>query len=273
MSKSVEHSTHVFLDIDIHDSRQAYARCSEFVEKNSIKYGLSTSNLKLLGGGEKKRLQELYRNDYQWKDKGRIQLKPQKFTRLVIALELKASPLACKNFIHLCVGDKGKSKGGNILHYKHSKFHRIVPNLLLQGGDFVFGNGSGSDSIYDKRFKDDVKGLKLKHNKRGVVSMGNTGKNSNGSQFFITLGDSGMPACDKKHVVFGQVISGFEVLDLVGKTHQQAIEAGRTISGQQPAVDIVVTECGVFDPETMLTTGFWDTDNTFKPLPTKKKYS
>ena len=79
----------------------------------------------------------------------------------------------------------------------------------MQTGDFVFGNGSGGESVYGKKFKDERPGLALKHDRRGVVSMGNSGKNSNTSQFFITFGPS--PQCDGKHVVFGEVVAGFEV--------------------------------------------------------------
>lgn len=80
----------------------------------------------------------------------------------------------------------------------------------MQGGDFVFGNGSGGESIYNgKKFKDERAGLQLKHDGKGVLSMGNSGKNSNTSQFFITFKEA--PQCDGKHVVFGKVVSGFEV--------------------------------------------------------------
>lgn len=86
----------------------------------------------------------------------------------------------------------------------------MVPKFIVQGGDFVFGNGSGGESIYNgKKFKDERAGLGMKHDKAGVLSMGNSGKNSNTSQFFITLDKA--PQCDGKHVVFGEVISGMEV--------------------------------------------------------------
>jgi len=83
-------------------------------------------------------------------------------------------------------------------------FHRIVPGSIVQGGDFAMRNGTGGESIWGGKFKDEKGGLKLKHDRRGVLSMCNSGKNSNGSQFFITLGK--MSALDGKHVVFGEVL-------------------------------------------------------------------
>ena len=202
----------VFIDLDINDSRARYKRACEFVASNSIKYGLSSDNIKELGGRELKSLSETYKNDYEWSSKGSIRIKPQPATRLVIELFTVESPLATENFLTLCIGDKGKSKSsGVMLSYVGSRFHRYVSPQnrglgILQGGDITFGNGTGGESIWGKKFKDDPNGLKMKHDKRGVVSMGNGGKNSNTSQFFICLKDQGAPACDKRHVVLGQII-------------------------------------------------------------------
>jgi cyclophilin family peptidyl-prolyl cis-trans isomerase len=102
------------------------------------------------------------------------------------------------------IGDSGK-----ILTYQKSVIHRVIPGFIMQGGDFVFGNGTGGESIFGKKFKDERAGLLKKHNSKGVLSMGNSGKNSNTSQFFLTF--KAAPQCDGKHVIFGQVVSGFEV--------------------------------------------------------------
>ena len=148
------------------------------------------------------------------------------------------------------------------LTYAGSKIHRYVPSLgILQGGDITFGNGSGGESIWGKKFKDDAQGLKLRHNRRGIVSMGNSGKNSNTSQFFITLKEEGAPQCDKKHVVIGSVVHGFDTLDLV----QRLIDdAGSCSSNEEPPIPISIAACGEWH-EGDLTQGFWDHDDLFKP--------
>jgi len=123
----------------------------------------------------------------------------------------------------------------------------------MQGGDFVFGNGTGGESVFGgskKCFKDERAGLLLKHDRRGVLSMGNSGKNSNTSQFFITFGP--VPQCDTKHVIFGRVISGFDVLravELVGNSSKGADE--------RPTVSVLVTECGVYEPLHTPAAGYW----------------
>ena len=123
----------------------------------------------------------------------------------------------------------------------------MVPNFIIQGGDFVFGNGSGGESIYSgKKFKDERAGLTLKHDRAGVLSMGNSGKNSNTSQFFVTLEKA--PQCDGKHVVFGEVISGMEVI--------RAVESFGTSSGET-SVPIQITDCGAFSPLWTPGAGSW----------------
>lgn len=100
-----------------------------------------------------------------------------------------------------------------MLHYKGVRFHRIVKDFVCQGGDVTHENGSGGESIYGKKFKDEQKGLKTKHTKAGMLGMCNSGKNSNTSQFYFTF--SAQPKLDGKHVVFGQVVEGLEVLERV----------------------------------------------------------
>lgn len=127
--------------------------------------------------------------------------------------------------------------------------HRVVDGLFVQGGDFVFGNGSGGESIYNgKKFKDEKAGLMLNHDRKGVVSMGNSGKNANTSQFFITF--KAVPQCDGKHVVFGEVVSGFDVIDALGNV--------QTGSGDdKPMAPIKITNCGRFNPLHTPGSGYW----------------
>ena len=107
---------------------------------------------------------------------------------------------------------------------------------MAQGGDIQFGNGSGGESIWGKKFKDDKGGLKLKHDKRGVLSMGNSGKNSNTSQFFITFAP--LKQLDGKHVVFGRVVEGMEVLDVI------EAECREDSTDETPKNEIVIVDCG-----------------------------
>ena len=117
-------------------------------------------------------------------------------------------------------------------------FHRVIPGFMAQGGDFAMQNGSGGESIWGKKFKDEKDGLKLKHNERGIVSMGNTGKNSNGSQFFITFAPC--KSLDGKHVVFGKVVHGMGVLD---KIEQVSVAPGGV--SEEPTVPVIIADCGV----------------------------
>lgn len=147
--------------------------------------------------------------------------------------KLKAAP----------IGESGKE-----LTYRNSFLHRVVKGFIVQGGDFVFGNGSGGESIYNgKRFKDERLGLGLNHDRPGILSMGNSGKNSNTSQFFVTLDKA--PQCDGKHVVFGEVISGMEVI--------AAVEKYAPPSGGEPTVSIKITDCGAFTPLLTPGAGYW----------------
>uniref|UniRef100_A0A7S3Z7V0 Peptidyl-prolyl cis-trans isomerase n=1 Tax=Lotharella globosa TaxID=91324 RepID=A0A7S3Z7V0_9EUKA len=227
----------IFLDIDINGNREAYKRACDFVEATDLRHGWSNKDLTKLGGSELARLEEAYESDYDWKDKGRIMLSlpPE---RIVIELYAKECPVTVKNFMALCTGEKGKGKNNIKLHYKGSRFHRIVSGFVCQGGDFIMQNGSGGESIYGKKFKDERAGLKLKFTERGFVGMCNTGKNSNSSQFFFTLAPS--PKLNGKHVLFGKIAEGMEVLEMLEK------QAGSTLKEEgKPKVEVVIADCGV----------------------------
>jgi peptidylprolyl isomerase len=128
--------------------------------------------------------------------------------RISIGLFGTTVPKTVDNFLHLCLCDKGNGVSGIPLCYKGSKFHRIIPDFMVQGGDFTKGNGSGGESIYGESFPDE--NFALNHTCPGIVSMANAGKDTNGSQFFITLGPQAH--LDGRHVVFGRVMSGMKIV-------------------------------------------------------------
>lgn len=147
-------------------------------------------------------------------------------------------PKTAANFKALCSGDKGTAKTGQPLHYKGSGFHRVIKNFMIQGGDFTNGDGTGGESIYGSKFEDE--NFEKKHEKPFLLSMANAGQHTNGSQFFITTTET--PHLDGKHVVFGEVVKGKGVV--------RAIEKLKTGSNDAPDEDVVISDCGVLDPNT-----------------------
>lgn len=154
--------------------------------------------------------------------------------KIVMQLYADITPKTAENFRALCTGEKGtSSKSGKPLHFKGCTFHRIIKDFMIQGGDFTNGDGTGGESIYGERFTDE--NFKVKHTEGGLLSMANAGPNTNGSQFFIT--SRATPHLDGKHVVFGRVMEGMEVVRIM-----EDVEKG---DNDRPKEALVIEDCGV----------------------------
>ena len=154
--------------------------------------------------------------------------------RITLELFADAVPKTAENFRALCTGEKGVGKSGKPLHYKGAPFHRIIPQFMCQGGDITRGDGTGGESIYGDRFDDETfKGKAGVHFGPGTLSMANAGPHTNASQFFLCT--YATPHLNGRHVVFGQVLTGYEVV--------KSMEEMGSPEGK-PRKPIVITDCG-----------------------------
>ncbi|KAG3276006.1 peptidyl-prolyl cis-trans isomerase D isoform X1 [Urocitellus parryii] len=161
-----------------------------------------------------------------------VDIGEERVGRIVLELFADIVPKTAENFRALCTGEKGIGPTtGKPLYFKGCPFHRIIKKFMIQGGDFSNQNGTGGESIYGEKFEDE--NFYYKHDREGLLSMANAGRNTNGSQFFITTVPT--PHLDGKHVVFGQVIKGIGVARMLENVE---------VKGEKPVKLCVIAECG-----------------------------
>ncbi|KAF3438917.1 hypothetical protein FNV43_RR17192 [Rhamnella rubrinervis] len=153
--------------------------------------------------------------------------------RIVVELYKDVVPKTAENFRALCTGEKGIAPNTSVpLHYKGVCFHRVIKGFMIQGGDISAGNGTGGESIYGLKFEDE--NFELKHDRKGMLAMANSGPNTNGSQFFITT--TRTSHLDGKHVVFGKVTKGMGVV--------RSVENVTTGEADYPSQNVKIVDCG-----------------------------
>jgi peptidyl-prolyl isomerase G (cyclophilin G) len=155
--------------------------------------------------------------------------------RMVFELFSDLTPRTAENFRGICTGEYGNvglRSNTQKLHYVNSKIHRIIDDFMIQGGDITNQDGTGGFSIYGPTFDDE--NFQRRHACAGLLSMANRGRGTNSSQFFITLKEC--PHLDGKHVVFGQIIYGMDVVRNIAKTPVD--------SSNRPKLPVVITDCG-----------------------------
>ncbi|KAL7722230.1 Peptidyl-prolyl cis-trans isomerase [Entamoeba marina] len=150
--------------------------------------------------------------------------------RIQIELFREIAPKTVENFRQFCTGEHLRE--GKPIGYLDNCFHRVMRNTLIQGGDIINGNGTGCTSIYGETFDDET--FQLKHNCPGLLTMANSGPNSNGCQFMITC--SAVDALDNKHVVFGRVIEGMKVVRMI-----ENVAVGDDYT---PKIKCKISDCG-----------------------------
>lgn len=151
--------------------------------------------------------------------------------RIICELYNDVVPRTAENFRSLCSGIRGMGRRGKPLLFKGAPFHRIIPNFMIQGGDITHADGTGGESIYGQTFPDE--NLNLKHTAPGILSMANSGKDTNNSQFFICA--KACPHLDGKHVVFGRVMDGMDVV-------RRMESCGR--DNGTPTAEVIIDDCG-----------------------------
>lgn len=153
--------------------------------------------------------------------------------RIKMELFKDSVPKTAENFRQFCTGEFRKS--GHPIGYKGCVFHRVIKNFMIQGGDFVKGDGTGRMSIYGGTFPDES--FERKHDTPGLLSMANSGPNTNGCQFFLTC--TAADWLDGKHVVFGKVLDGASLLTL-----RKIENVGVDLQSHKPKLPVVIAECG-----------------------------